>query len=393
MNYLFIHDALPGQFKHLLKELLGEGHTIVGASRLSTSSKLPFRQVMYDLPTGVDAAKADPGKKAVTLGLACYKALRPLWASGFRPDVIVSHAGRGAGYFIRDLFPNARFVTYLEWYVPTNSKEGLEQVEIARHNKAHLLNMALTQEFALADAALSPTYTQRAQFPALWQPGINVLHDGIDTELYQPDPDARFEFAGRTFTRKDKVVTYAARGMEHTRGFPAFMKAIALAQKADPALEVLIAAADRICYDPGAKGVGLKAWAEAKVDYDPARTHFLGVVKEVEFVKLLQVSWLHVYLSQPFVLSWSLLNAMSVGLPVLASDNAPVREVITDGETGYLVPEGDVEAVAQRITEIVGSPTAHTSVQEAARALVLDRYELRKCVSAIRTLVDGTGAK
>lgn len=389
MNYLFIHDALPGQFKHLLKELLEEGHTIVGASRTRTSSKLPFKQVLYDLPEGVDTSKADPGKIAVTLGLACYKALRPLWLEGFRPDVIVSHAGRGAAYFIRDLFPDARFVTYLEWYVATNSKEGLEQVEIARHNKAHLLNMALTQEFALADAALSPTYTQRAQFPALWQPAINVRHDGIDTVLYQPNPDARFEFGGRTFTRSDKLITYAARGMEHTRGFPAFMKAIALAQKADPNLEVLIAAADRICYDPGAKGVGLKAWAEAEVDYDPARTHFLGVLKEVEFVKFLQVSRLHVYLSQPFVLSWSLLNAMSVGLPVLASDNAPVREVIADGETGYLVSEGDVEAVANRIVDLTSNLDAHTEVQAAARALVLEKYELKKCVSAIRTLVDG----
>lgn len=391
MKYLFVHDAFPGQFIHLLRRLhRQQGAEILAASRKGTSQKLPVQQIIYEMPD--TASKLGVRQSASALGLDLIRKLQPFVEKGYRPDFIISHASTGAALYLRDLFPDARFVSFLEWFyrnpLATDVNNDLAFHKVCAANAAR--NGIMAEEFDGADAAYVPTEFQRSQFPKRWQHAIRVAHEGIDTSKFAPDPTATFAFGGQEFTGKDEVITYAARGMERTRGFPQFMRAIAKVQKERPNAHVLIAGADRKCYDPGGRGkAGLKSWAEEKVDYDPARTHFVGLVKEPEFIKMLQVSSLHAYLSIPFVLSWSCLNAMSVGVPVIASDNAPVQEVITDGKNGRLVDPKNVDVIAEHMVALLNDPAQAKQVGRAGRETILADYELAACVDRQLKLIQG----
>ena len=392
MKYLFVHDAFPGQFIHLLRHLHGQsGGEIMAASRKGSSLDLPIEQIIYDMPksaTGLGARQA-----ASALGVDLFQKLAPYAKEGYRPDFILSHASSGAAMYLRDLFPDARFTSFLEWYYQNPPVTGAKNAQafhrVTAANSAR--NGILAAEFDVADAAYAPTRFQRSQFPAKWQHFIEVCHEGIDTNKFKPNPTATFEVAGKTFSADDEIITYAARGMERTRGFPEFMKAVAEVQKQRPNTHVLIAGADRQCYDPGGRGKpGLKSWAERKVDYDPERTHFVGLIKEPQFIKMLQVSSVHIYASIPFVLSWSCLNAMSVGVPVIASDNAPVQEVITDGENGVLLDAADTPKLVQRINEVLDDRATAQQLGAAARDTIVRRFELAACVDRQLRLVQGT---
>lgn len=334
----------------------------------------------------------DARMAAVTLGHDLYKKLKPLADKGWAPDAVLIHASKGASYFIRELFPHARITTFLEWYYRDPTVEDLTDpaafYRLCANNAAR--NSVIMRDFAQADAAYAPTVFQKSRFPERWQPDIDALHEGIDTALYCPDAAAELTVGDQIFNRDMEIITYAARGMEKSRGFPQFMQAIARVQKERPHVQALIAAADRICYDPGGRGkAGLKAWADKHVDYDPARTHFVGLLPEQEFAKMLQVSSLHAYLSIPFVLSWSCLNAMSAGVPVLGADNRPVQEVIQDGDNGFLVDPDDVNAIADRMLELLEDRQALARVGACARESMLQRFELGDCVRQQLALING----
>ena len=399
MRYLMIHDAFPGQFTHLFRHLQSAGsHEIIAASRTGSTLKLPVEQIVYDVPADAAPAGQKLGARmeAAALGHNLYTKLKPLADAGRHPDYILVHASKGAAYFLRDLFPKARITTFLEWYYrdpkpdldPSQTKDSQAFYRTCANNSAR--NAVIMREFEQADAAYAPTDFQKNQFPARWQSSINVRHEGIDVDLYKPGPDATLTVGDKTLDRDTEVITYAARGMEKSRGFPQFMQAIADVQKQRPELHVIIAAKDRLCYDPGGRGKkGLKKWAEDNVDYDPARTHFVGLLPQREFARMLQVSRLHVYLSIPFVLSWSCLNAMSVGVPVLASDNDPVREVITDGGNGMLVEPNNVAAIAGRMIEALDDQKLRSSLSVNARETILDRFNLEDTLKAQLALIHG----
>lgn len=392
MNYLIVHDAAPGQFVHIFKHLHREGtHDIVVASRKGSTLRLPVRQVVYDLSEQARGQGVGYSDQVIALGLSLYRELKPLAIEGWKPDVILLHASRGASYFLRDLFPDARIVGLFEWYYQTPSPAAIsdQRVFVQECKNAFATNMPIARDFEQVDAGYVPTGYQHAQFPKGWQARLEVLHDGIDTDLYRPANNLTLEVAGRRFTKKDEVITYAARGMEKTRGFLEFMEAIAALQRIRPNLHVLIAAADRICYDKGKKGPGLKARAEEEILFDPKRTHFLGLLPEAKFVSFLQISSLHVYLTRPFVLSWSMLNAMSVGAPVLGSDTAPVREVITDGENGRLVNMDDHKALVDAMDRMLGDRAGSVALGKAGRDTILEKYDLKKCLKRQLQLMHG----
>lgn len=393
MRYLIVHDAAPGQFVHLYHHLIRQpGADLVVASRKGSTLRLPVTQVVYDLPEALPA-NANFMEKVVGLGASLYTELKAKkLEDGWSPDIILTHVSRGASYFLRDLFPDARIVGLFEWYygLPDINEDrptpDFRQKCIGTYSK----NMAITRDFEIMDAGYAPTQFQKHQFPKKWQDKIEVIHDGIDTDVYKPASMLTLEISGRRFTKKDEIVTYAARGMEHTRGFLEFMKAIAALQKIRPNLHVFVAAADRICYDPGAKkGPGLKNRVDETVDYDRGRTHFVGLLPEAKFVSFLQVSSLHVYLTKPFVLSWSLLNAMSVGAPILASRTAPVEEVIIPNRNGLLVDMDNVEAITENMNNMLDARLEAQALGKAARQTVLEHYALKDCLKRQLALIHG----
>lgn len=392
MKYLFVHDAFPGQFIHLLRHLSHQSGTeIVAASREGSTTKLSIKQIVYGLPS--EGGKIGPRKQAAALGLDLYRKLQPLVAEGWKPNVIVSHASTGAASFLKDLFPSSRFISFLEWYYRNPPPESVKNerlfYDLCAANSAR--NSVMAHEFDMADAAYTPTTFQRGQFPPRWQTAMEVCHEGIDIKKFCPNPDAVLTVGGKDFAPSDEIITYAARGMEHTRGFAQFMQAIALVQKRRPNIQVLIAGSDRQCYDPGGRGkAGLKSWAEKNVDYDPARTHFVGLLPERDFINMLQVSSLHTYLSIPFVLSWSCLNAMSVGVPVLASNNAPVQEFVAHKESGLLVDPTNVSDVAEGMLQLLDDADLRAKLGGNARETIVSHYSLEHSLERLLKLFHGS---
>lgn len=348
MRLLVIHQNFPGQFGHFVRAWSQRpGWDVRGIGR-DTAPGLPGFDGLarYKLARNI-SVEQHPYLRQIessTLhGQAAARAMLKLKQSCFVPDAILAHPGWGETLFAKDVFPTARLVHLCEWYY---SAEGADlgfdpefpltfddRARIRMWNAQHALDLIQ------CDAAVSPTHWQRSRYPEILQPKIVVQHEGIDTENLGPDATAALVTpSGVVLKAGDPVLTYVARNLEPYRGFHVFMRALERIQRAHPHCHALIVGGNEVSY--GKRPQGAANWREkmlSEVKLDPARTHFLGRVPREQYVKVLQVSAAHVYLTYPFVLSWSLLEAMACGAPVVASDTAPVREVVSDGESGKLV--------------------------------------------------------
>ncbi|KQV92861.1 glycosyltransferase family 4 protein [Rhizobacter sp. Root1221] len=364
MRVLVIHQNFPGQFGHLVKAWAQRPGWDVRALGREGAPGLPGfdKLIRYRL-----AREGRPQQhhylrqmESATLhGQAVVRALQQLKQNGFTPDVIVAHPGWGETLYAKDVFPLARLVHLCEWYYNADGADlGFDpefplsfddRARIRTWNALHTLN--LTQ----CDVAISPTHWQRSRHPEIFQPKIIVQHEGIDTEYLGPNPQASFTTpSGAVLRVGDPVITYVARNLEPYRGFHVFMRALERVQKAHPGCHAIIVGGDGVSY--GKRPDNAPTWRERmlrEVSLDPARTHFLGRVPFADYVRVLQVSAAHVYLTYPFVLSWSLLEAMACGAPIVSSDTAPVREVMHDCRRGALVDFFDVGAVALKVEEML----------------------------------------
>jgi len=231
-----------------------------------------------------------------------------------------------------------------------------------------------------ADAGISPTLWQKSQYPLDWQPRIRQLHDGIDTARACPDAAAVLKVGDMQLSRADEVITYVARNLEPYRGFHTFMRAIPLLLQQRPKAHIVVVGGNDVSY--GRKPVGAATYrelyqAEWGSDVDTSRVHFLGKLPYEHYLQVLQVSSLHIYLTYPFVLSWSLLEAMSAGCVVLGSDTAPVKEVITEGDNGFLADFFDAKKLAARACELLQNRAALEQVRVNARTTVVEKYDLQ----------------
>jgi glycosyltransferase involved in cell wall biosynthesis len=317
---------------------------------------------------------------------AVYEALKA--RPDIRPDLVVGHSGFGSTLFLRELFP-CPILNYFEYfYRPTGCdmdfRPDFPSLELDRL-RARARNAMLLLDLENCDLGYSPTRWQRDRLPALFHDKVRVIFDGIDTRVWQPDPAARTKRRLGKLTIPDgvRIVTYATRGMESMRGFDIFMK---MAKKlCDRRKDVvfLIAGQDRVCYGGDDKITGRKSfkeWVLAQDDYDLSRFVFLGLLPPPLLARLFAISDLHIYLTVPFVLSWSLLNALACGATVLASDTAPVREVIEQGRNGLLTDFFDVEGMAMAANQVLDAPEEHRHLGAAGIELVRDRYSMEVCL-------------
>ncbi len=313
------------------------------------------------------------------MGQAAYKALMPSQKNGFRPDIILSHSGWGANMFMKDLFPDAKLLTYYEWYYYSVGSDGdflMDQpYDPNGQIRIRMKNTPILQDLAAMDWGQSPTKFQHSKLPKTFQDRVSVLHDGVDTAFFMPDPAATATIGDKTFTADDEVITYVARGMETYRGFPQFMEGLAKLQKLRPNLHAVVLGNDRVAYGSEREdGRTYKEWALQDLGLDMSRVHMPGLQTLETFRNLMQVSSLHVYLTVPFVLSWSLMEAMSTGTLILGSDTEPVREMITDGENGLLVDFFDVEAQVEKVCHILDNKAEFEPLRQQARRTILDQY-------------------
>ena len=301
---------------------------------------------------------------AVHHGMGVVEACRYLVAQGVRPDVICGHSGWGELLFVKDVFPDTPILSYFEFYYhfshvdvgfdPEFPSSPEDSFRLRARNAVGLLT------FDAIDWGNAPTVWQRAVHPPELRSRISVLHEGVDTDVVRPDPSAWLflERDGLRLSAGDEVVTYVARNLEPYRGFHTFMRAAREVLRRRPRTHILIVGGDGVSY--GAPPPGRTTWRQLLLEETglatELRLHFLGQIPHEAYVKMLQVSAVHVYLTYPFVLSWSFIEAMSAGCAIVGSDTPPVMEVLRDGENGLAVDFFSPRAIADRIDEILGSP-------------------------------------
>jgi glycosyltransferase involved in cell wall biosynthesis len=390
MHILFVHPNFPAQFGHFgLYLAQHHGHRCTFVSEKSSARDGALEWIQYRLQGGATRQNhycSRTFENAVWHSHAVYEALQA--RPDLRPDLVVGHSGFGSTLFLRELY-GGPIINYFEYfYHPTNSdmdfRPDFPCSEWDRL-RARARNAMLLLDLDNCDLGYSPTHWQRDRLPPLFHDKVRVIFDGIDTRLWRPDRAVRQErrLGNLTFPEGTRLVTYASRGMESMRGFDIFMRMAKKLCHRRPDVLFLIAGEDRVCYGGDEKVTGSKSfkeWVLSRDDYDLSRFVFLGLLPPAALARLFALSDLHVYLTVPFVLSWSVLNALACGATVLASSTAPVREVIAHGGNGLLADFFDVEGLAEVANRVLEAPAEYRHLGAAGVEMIQDRYSLEVCL-------------
>lgn len=389
MNVLFLHAHFPGHYEHLAPALAADPANRVVFGTAAPGAAMPGVDVRTLAPRRGAAGHPylRPLEDAVRQGQAAWKLCRDLKAEGFVPDVVCAHAGFGPGLYVKEAFPDVPLVGYFEWFYRSRGADA-DFLDGPPHPddacRIRTANAALLLELAACDAAVCPTAFQRDQFPPALRDRLTVLHDGIDTDRIRPAPGTPFVLPGLDLSGARQIVTYATRGMEAYRGFPQFMRAAADLVARRPDLHVVVGGTDATFYGPHrADG---RPWGEAMraelAGRDLSRIHFVGPLGPESWLRLLRATTVHVYLTVPFVLSWSLIEAMAAGCCVVGSDTAPVREAIDDGVHGLLADMRSPAAIADAIATALDDAPLRARLGRAARDRAVARYALADLLPA-----------
>ena len=386
MKLLFTHRVYPGQFRNLLKQLAQDANHQVAylAYRVHEEPPVTIRLLPFQ-PTRAVQPSAHPClmscEEAVLFGQAAWRSALALKEQGFVPDVIIGHSGWGSTMYLKDLFPRAVFLGYFEWfYRARGSSHGFHPnipMTPEFEQQIRTKNVPILMDLATASAGISPTQWQRNQFPAEYRHKIAVIHDGIDCTYFSPKPQGlHLPRLGLDLRGKSRIVTYVATGMEPMRGFPEFMRAVSRLHQLCPQCEVVVVGEDRTEYsNPLASGKTYRQLMLEKFPFDLSRLHFTGRLELAEYREVLRASSIHVYLTFPFILSWSLLEAMACGCLIIGSATPPVQEVIKEGENGLLTNFFDVVGLAEKIINALDNPSVYQQMRHNARETVLQHYE------------------
>lgn len=404
MKILLVHQNFPGQFLHLAPALVDRGHEVVALTDEGNERPSPIPTFRYRAPEPrPDPAVARFGTTYVEMTNRAHRVARAALVlrdtHGFHPDVIFGHGGWGETLFLNEVWPKARLLVYAELYYAARGLDVGFDPEFASAEPEKAFSVIARQGhqalmMAQADAALSPTEFQADTFPACFRDKITIIHDGIDTARLVPDPGAEVVLpSGAVFRAGDELLTFVNRNLEPYRGYHSFMRALPEVLRARPQAQVVIVGGDDVSY--GARPGGGRSWkdiflAEVHDRLDIERVHFTGRVPYATFAALMQATRVHCYLSVPFVLSWSMLEAMSAGALVVGSRTPPVEELISDGLNGRLVDFFDTGQIAEVIIDALARPMVYRHMREAARAHIVENYDLRTiCLPRLIDFVEG----
>ena len=414
MNILFIHQNFPGQFKFLAPALVQQGHNV----HAMTMQKLATDATGSATAQGVTLTPYEPSmgstanihpwvvdfESKIIRAEGCFRAALKLKAQGFTPDVIIAHPGWGESLFLKEVWPDAKLGIYCEFFYNPQGADvdfdaeflGSDEGDVC---KLRLKNLNNLLHFEIADAGISPTHWQASSFPESFRSRIAVVHDGIDTHVVAPNRKASLTLNSNiVLTPQDEVITFVNRNLEPYRGYHIFMRALPEILKHRPRARVLIVGGDEVSYGAQPpKGATWKSIFASEVrpqisDADWSRVHFLGTIPYNQFITMLQLSTLHVYLTYPFVLSWSLLEAMGVGCAIVASDTQPLHEAIQHDQTGRLVNFFDVSKLTNEVCALLDDPKSRARLGKNAREFAQANYDLKTvCLPRQLQWVQGLG--
>lgn len=390
MNILFLHRNFPAQFRHIAMELAKDPKNKVFF--ITNNDKLQLQginKIVYKTKREVPKnchRYLRFYEESIIHAQATAEAALALKEQGFKPNIIYGHTW-GQTMFMKDVFPDVPLLCYFEWFYQAENSDvdfGGKVLNIDERAKLRSKNSHLLVDLYTCDAGICPTNWQKSQFPEKFHDDIKVLHDGVDTDFCKPDNKTKFVVKDKNLklTAKDEVITYATRGMEAYRGFPEFMRAAAILLKKRPNAHVVIGGEDRVCYGPQLanttyKEMMLKELDPKKSESFMERIHFVGGLPFNEYVNLLQISSAHVYLTYPFVLSWSALDAMSCGCCIVASNTPPVLEFMQDNHSALLFDFFNVEQLVEKVEYALDNKDKMQELRHNARKIIVDNYALK----------------
>ncbi len=400
---LFIHNGTPGRFEFLARELTRQGWT---TATINDPGGLPLPggpTLKWKLERGSTPGLFTPATRAeidLLRGNAAAQCALELKQQGFEPDLIIGHPGWGEMCFLKEVFPKAPQIQIGEFYYSSHGADvGFDpefggEINTAEAFRVHAKNAVLSMSMADAVRIVAPTPFQGSLLPEVFQSRTSVIHEGIDTALAKPIPGTELRLkSGAVLSRKVPVITYVSRRFEPLRGFHSFMRALPRVLAEVPDAHVVLVGSD------SPKGYGPrppegKTWvdimvAELGARLDPARVHFTGPLDYAQMISVLSLSRVHVYLTYPFVLSWSLLDAMACECVVIGSDTAPVRDAITADVNGLMVDFFDVDGLSDKLIQVCRTPKKYARLGKAARETVLAQYDRQgKCQPQWLALVE-----
>lgn len=395
MRALFCHQNFPGQFPHIAAHLAGiKGNQVVSIAQSHARGLPSVPKIVYE-----PARKVTPNihhyiaglESAVLNGQAVAKTMESLKRKGFVPDVVIGHAGWGETLYAKDVFPGAKLINYFEFfYHATGADTDFDPEypntidDVLRIRTKNSINLLALEA---SDAGISPTVWQKSLYPKEFQSKISVIHEGVDFATVKPDAKAKFELPnGKILTQKDKVVTFVSRNLEPYRGFHSFMRALPEICQRQPDCHVLVLGGDEVSYGRKLSGITYREKMLQEVKIDPTRVHFVGKIAYADYIKMLQISSAHVYLTVPFVLSWSMLEAMAAGCVVVGSKTAPVLEVLNN-KNGLLVDFFSTTEIANAVDSALKDKKKYSAIRKNARETIVNDYSVQKSIKQYQYLL------
>ena len=399
MHVLYVHPNFPAQFGHIAHHLVQQhGWKCTFVSQTPGGNVQGIEKIQYHLFGGATAKNhycTRTFENNIWHTDGVYRALRQ--RPDIKPDLIVGHSGFGSTLFLREMYPDVPVINFFEfYYLPHDPDSDMDfrkdlgwEVPEIKYLRSRARNAMMLLDLQNCQIGYTPTHFQKSKFPKEYDSKLRVIFDGIDRSVYHgheeklrpplSERQPRELPGGVRIGPQTRIVTYVSRGFEAMRGFDIFMRAANLITRELKDVAVIVVGTDRIAYggdDEYTGGKTFKEWLFSREKFDLDRIHFVGRIPPTELAKLLAMTDLHIYLTVPFVLSWSMMDAMSCGAVVLGSNTSPVREMIRDGENGLLADFFKPEEFAAKAIQVLKDPDAHRDLGRAAERMIIEKYSL-----------------
>ncbi len=409
---LFVHQNFPGQYKFLAAKLSSDNKYDVYSLSLNSPETLKLFELNDKYPNvkhykysinkenvdGLNRLAIEFETKMLRAEAIALRAIE-LKKEGFIPDLIVAHPGWGEGFLLKEVWRDSKLLTYFEFYYNTMdsdvdfdlSEDNRPEYGFELRTKLVARNAPFLSSLSQSDAVVCPTQFQKKTAPKEYMDKINVIHDGIDTTILKPREDAIVTISKKNeaskdddvsieLTKKDKVITFVNRNLEPYRGYHMFMRSLPKVLEKHPDAYILIVGGDGVSYGATPQKESYKdQYLNEVKDKLPNKNNimFLGYIPYNVLLSVLDISSVHVYLTYPFVLSWSMLEAMSLECLVLGSKTPPVEEIIVNKKNGLLVDFFDTKSISSKIIDILDNPDSYKEIRKAARETIVKKYDLK----------------